>query len=91
MATITLSSLASGIKSVQRGIINPASGNTGTVTISSVNTAKSVVISDGSIISGSQVLGGLVALTNATTLTWYSPSNSTTAGSQINWQVLEFN
>lgn len=86
----TLSSLASGIKSIQRGTTTPgASITTGTITISSVNTAKTLVFSDGIVVNGGS-FDFRVVLTNATTLTW-TTDVGTTSSSTFSWQVVEFN
>ncbi len=90
MAIVTMSSLVSGVKSLQRGTTTPGAGiTTGTVTISSVNTAKAIVISKGIVVNGG-AYDFRVVLTNATTLTWTTDA-TTTASSTFSWQVLEFN
>lgn len=82
--------MGSGIKSIQRGVISPTSGSTGTITISSVNTAKAVSLLTGFIIAAGVERGVTLELTNATTLTWTTWSASDSGSSRIAWQVVEF-
>lgn len=61
------------VASVQSGTITPAAATTGTATITSVNTARAVVIDNGAVVgsSGSNISGAFaqLTLTNATTVT----------------------
>lgn len=78
-----LSSMVSGIKSVQRGVVSANTVGVD-VTITSVNTAKSVITNLG--INSSSGYGGRVELTSATNVRCYG--NAVTAN--VGWQVVEF-
>lgn len=80
------------IKSIQRGTTVVAAGAPGStgVTITSVNTAKSVVNLLG--VAGNASWGaheGLAHLTNSTTITLYTYGNNSSR--YISWEVIEFN
>jgi hypothetical protein len=91
--------LASGVKSVQRGTYL-LSGDSGTQSITSVNTSKAVIILGGysasmknSIAIEDAFEGAMVkaVLTNETTLTFSVFSLSTGVNSlDVAWQVIEF-
>lgn len=91
---------ASAIKGVQRGVIAQGA-TTNTATITSVNTAKTVVISAGQSMGGGQSSAstpGLqtnfsyLTLTNATTVTIdNNHTDSTLNGGQMPFQTLEAN
>jgi len=83
------------IKSIQRGVTLSSSTASATVTISSVDTAKSFVsflgISHEATGSTADTLGQLLAtitLTNATTLT--ITRKATALGTYISWEVIEY-
>lgn len=89
--------LISPIKSIQRGSVTATEGTTGTVTVTSVNTTKSVLtinaksgVSTGGVSQFAQMGGA--ALTAATTITWYgAPAGSSgTTNSVIYWQLVEY-
>ena len=89
------------IKSIQRGTISATNGGTGTVTVSSVNTAKSILqvnnatgVLAGSTWANSGLSAG-ATLTNATTITWkggwYAGTVSTDTAATLYWQLVEYN
>ncbi len=83
---MNLSALTSNIKSIQRGAYT---GTGGTVTITSVNTAKSLLLINGGI----NTTGGQEAyaeLTNGTTITIGAVYVNGLA-MVVRWQVIEFN
>lgn len=89
----TWSQFFSNVKSIQTGTVT-TSGNTGTATISSVNTAKSVLIYDGFGSAGPSALVEkffpYIALTNATTVTATQLSSSSTSV-VVSFTVVEYN
>ena len=88
-----LSALANNsiIKTLQRGSIALTSNQSGGITISSVNTIKSIVLMNYTGNYNSQAIaeGVTLTLTNPTTLTW--TSNVVYNGGTLIWQVIEFN
>ena len=90
--TLATALFGAGVKSVQTGtIVITATNLTNTATISSVNTAKSVVLFGGwttDNTSGTLVFAPYLTLTNATTVTATRStiSNTTT----VSYTVLEF-
>lgn len=92
--------LISPIKSIQRGSVTATRNSTGTVTVSAVDTSKSVLhinVKSGhanyNTWADSEILIASMSLTNTTTLTWNSPT-STGSDSVINpiieWQLVEY-
>lgn len=92
--------LISPIKSIQRGSVTATNGSTGTVTVTAVDTAKSVVIIS---ISGGQTYNNAIGdyratlasmqITNTTTLTWVGCFKNSDTGAQhptIEWQLVEY-
>lgn len=91
--------LISPIKSIQRGSVTATNGSTGTVTVTAVDTAKSMLqtsVMSGRLdhtTSGTPFSGSAgMTLTNTTTLTWYAPAQtgSSTVHSVIYWQLVEY-
>lgn len=90
------------IKSIQRGSTTIISGFSATVTISSVNTAKSIVIAtfrnghgDSALNSDTNVsISASGVLTNSTTLTVFRGSggvfNNPNPYPTLDWQIIEF-
>lgn len=80
------------IKSIQYGVVVISTGTSATATITSVNTAKAVVLNLGSFSSGAatstQVLAGLT-LTNGTTVT-ANRGLSTSENTDVYFCVVEF-
>lgn len=103
MSTLTQFFGGSPIKSIQRGtiLVSTAGGNTSaTATISSVNTAKSMLNLVGSTISNSstttaqiQHVAGVFSrlqLSNSTTVT-ATLSNATVGNATLGYEVIEYN
>ena len=89
--TLATALFGAGVKSVQTGTILMSGVTSNTATISSVNTAKSVVLFGGwttDNTSGSLLFAPYLTLTNATTVTATRStiSNTTT----VSYTVLEF-
>ena len=95
MAVLSQFGFGGGIKSIQRGSTT-LTGNSDTVTISSVNTAKSIVIA--TYRSGrtkedttNYAVSASAVLTNSTTLTVYRGRASPNVDNPtLDWQVVEF-
>ena len=89
----TLSSLRSGIKSIQQGTITVANASaSNTATISSVDTAKAVVMYGGhtGTANGVSACMGRATLTNATTVTVDRPAGFNSSPVIFNYTVVEF-
>lgn len=90
--TLATALFGAGVKSVQTGtIVITATNLTNTATISSVNTAKSVVLFGGWTTdnnSGTLVFAPYLTLTNATTVTATRSNTSNTT--TVSYTVLEF-
>ena len=94
--------ITSPIKSVQRGTVSLSGASTDTVvTISTVNTAKAVLIFNSRTAwtggySEAPDVGHILSnfatgvLTNATTLTFSHNSTTSWPGTIVTWQVIEF-
>ena len=97
-----MGTFGTGIKSIQRDLVSVAPGNTDTISISSVDTSKSMVLvstkngySNGTNAGGgySTSVSASVELTDSTTLTWRSGSGFVATGNvnaEISWQVIEY-
>jgi len=89
----TLSSLRSGIKSIQTGSFTVGSTlSTNTATISSVSTTKSVVLWNGQSTNSNLDSASIqmrVELTNATTVT--ATRGGTSGNTTVSYTVVEFN
>jgi hypothetical protein len=94
--------LISPIKSIQRGSVTATNNGTGTVTVTAVDTAKSVLTINavnGIAVGFSSVVSFATSpkmvLTNSTTLTW-TGGNSTGYTTTVNtapsiaWQLVEY-
>jgi sulfite reductase alpha subunit-like flavoprotein len=89
----TLSSLRSGIKSIQQGTITVANASaSNTATISSVDTAKAVVMYGGHTATSNGVAASMArcTLTNATTVTVDRAAGFLTNPVIFNYTVVEF-
>ena len=88
-----LSQFAGGsIKSIQRGVITMSSGSSATATVSSVDTAKSILHFLGNTTSssgGSEGLHARLTLTNATTIT-ATRGLSVSDTTAVSWQLVEY-
>ena len=81
-----MGAFGSVIKSIQRGVLILDGTSPDTVTITAVDTAKSVVLINGSGSGDNRTMPRAV-LTNTTTITF---DNVVAATSLIAWQVVEF-
>lgn len=89
-----------GIKSIQRGTVTATRHATGTVTISTVDTTKSVLhinTRNGHATynawGDSEIFVPSMALTNSTTLTWNTNATSgsdSVVSANIEWQLVEY-
>lgn len=92
---------ASGIKSIQRGTLSATIRDSGTLTVSSVNTSKSVLTvnnASGGLWTSSFLETGIVGgmtLSNSTTLSWKggAASGVETGRSEttLYWELVEYN
>lgn len=82
--------LPGSIKSIQRGTIAIASGTSNTATITSVDTAKSILFKLGEYSTETGINNVLtaLALTNATTIT--ATRGSSTGTTTVGYQVVEY-
>jgi|GEM_PF-1918277 hypothetical protein len=82
----------SGIKGVQRGTITiPSGSGSASATITAVNTAKTELRFLGTVQAASSTdYLARVFLTNATTVTAYR-SNTTIIGTDVSWELTEWN
>ena len=89
--------LASPIKSVQRGVLTMTKNDSKTATITTVNTAKTIILvnsTSGNDISETDMaiaVGVRAVLTNATTITFDTVNVSySTVSILVAWQAIEF-
>lgn len=92
--------LISPIKSIQRGSVTATNNSTGTVTVTAVDTTKSVLtinVKNGytayNTWGDSCPTTGSMTLTNSTTLTWVGGigiAYDSGVGSVIEWQLVEY-
>ena len=78
--------LKAGVKSVQRGSATPGTAS-GTITITTVNTAKAFVIANAKFSTTPGNVNFLYSLASATTISFSVDAGSVT---NLNWQVIEF-
>lgn len=78
--------LRAGIKSVQRGSATPGASS-GTITITTVNTAKAFVIANAKFSTTPGNVNFLYSLASATSISFSVDSGTVT---NLNWQVIEF-
>ena len=95
MSTLTQFSGA-GIKSIQRGIITINTGSSATATVTSVNTAKSLLThlgQSGYYSAGStDGLGNVrISLTNATTITAAAGATPNVVSYTVSYELVEYN
>ena len=85
-----LSAGNSVVKSVQRGVVNISAKSTTTITISTINTNKSIlIVSDTYMASDSNLFNIYGEIRNATTL-FFGRYSNTSFSSSVAWQVIEF-
>lgn len=83
----------SSIKSIQRGVISITSGTSATASITSVDTSKTELRclgGDGLDASGFNNMARIV-LTNATTITATVGRTAAGTGTQVSWELTEYN
>ena len=81
-------SSAQGIKSIQRGVTNLATGN-GTQAVTAVNTAKTVLNFLGC--SGAAGAYGSASLTNSTTISFAYVTGANAPGTiSYSWELIEY-
>ncbi len=105
LATVNATTARGVVKSVQRGTFKlPDNYANGTITLSTINAAKALVILNNGVVSyqvqagivensGARAIYGsiVVALTNtALTVSTNNTSSGSSGGSTISWQVIEF-
>ena len=95
MSTLTQFS-GGGIKSIQRGTISISGSSSATATVTSVNTAKSLLTHLGQSgyysSSGSDGLGNVrISLTNATTITAAAAATPNIVPYAVSYELVEYN